>query len=124
MNNLFETKRIERLLARAQKAWQVQDWQIEWQFGECECEGDIELRFTEKTALITLDKSHIPSYTILARTIYHEVGHTVMVIMERNMSDFVDHYIKNKKTRDVFWERVNTDQNVIIDHIITRIFQI
>lgn len=111
-------RRVNRILARAQKMWGLGDWTIEWQFGTCEYEGDIEIRFTEKYALITLDKKKITDRQNLIRTIYHEVGHCVMSLIERNLSDFADHYIKDKKARDVFYERLNTDENVVIDAIV------
>lgn len=118
------TAQVNRILTQAQKAWGLTDWTIEWQFGNCEYEGDIVLRFTEKSALITLDKKQIPDRIVLKRTIYHEVAHCLMAVIERNLGDFTEHYIKDKKARDVFWERVNTDQNIVIDHIIIKVMGI
>ena len=117
-------KQIDRLILRAQRLWGLEDWTIEWQFGQCEFEGDIEIRFTEKYALVTLDKSKIVDRQNLVRTIYHEVGHCLIEILDRNLSDFVEHYIKNPKTKKIFWERLNTDENVILDHLICRVFKL
>lgn len=117
----FTTKQVNRILARAQKAWGLTDWTIEWQVGKCEYEGDIEMRFTEKYALITLDKSHITDRQNLTRTIFHECGHCVFEAVERGTSDFAEHYIKDKKARAVFYEQLNTRQNEVIDTIVTRV---
>jgi hypothetical protein len=120
----FTTKQVNRFLAQAQKAWGLTDWTIEWQWGNCSYEGDVELRFTEKYALITLDKKNIPDKVILKRTIFHEVGHCIFEAIERGVSDFADHYIKDKKARDVFYEQLNTRQNEILDHIVTKVMEV
>ncbi len=114
-------QKVERIVRQAQKVWGLNDWTIEWGFGKCEWEGDVELRYTEKYAFVTLDKSKIPDPLILKRTIYHELAHCITAIIERNLSDFADHYIKDKQARDVFYERLNTDQNVLIDHLIVQV---
>lgn len=115
---------VNRILARAQKAWGLQEWTIEVCFGTCDYEGDIEMRFSEKYALITLDKKKITDRVNLIRTIYHEVGHCVFVPVERGTSDFAEYYIKDRKARDVFYEQLNTRQNEVLDHIITRVFHL
>lgn len=117
-------KTVNRILARAQKTWGIPEWTIEWQFGNCDYEGDIEIRFSEKYALITLDKKKIPDRTTLNRTIFHEVGHCILIAVERGIDDFVEHYIRDKKARDVFWEQVNTRQNECLDHLVTRVFHL
>lgn len=114
-------QRITNLLNKAQKKVGLDGWVIKWTWGKCDYEGDIEIRFTEKSALVTLDASKIPNYRILRRTIYHELLHCILEPIERGVSDFAEYYIKDKKTRDVFYEQLNTRQNETIDHIITKI---
>lgn len=117
-------KQINRLILRAQKMWGLEDWTIEWQSAKCDYEGDIEIRFTERYALISLDKEKITDLQNLRRTIIHEVGHCLLIIVERGIDDFAEHYIKDKKARAVFWEQVNTRQNEILDHLIVKVFKI
>jgi hypothetical protein len=117
----FTTKQVTRLLTKAKKSWGIQDWAIEWQWGNCEYEGDIEIRFTEKYALITLDKKHLTDKQNLARTIYHEVGHCVTEPIERGAGDFAEHYIKDKQSKTVFYEQLNTRANEVIDWIVVKV---
>ncbi len=118
--NKFTKRQIDSVLKKGQKAWGVTEWSVKWEWGQCQYEGEIEFRFTEKTALITLNKN-IPDRQTLVRTVYHEVGHLVLQIIERNLSDFSEHYIKDKTARKVFDERLNTDENIVIDHIVTKV---
>lgn len=115
------TKQVNTVLARAQKAWGLQEWTIEWQFGTFEYEGCVELRFGEKYALITLDKKKINDRQHLIRTIYHECGHLVTDPVERGAGDFAEHYIKDKKAKEVFYEQLNTRANEVIDHIVVKV---
>lgn len=121
---IFTSRQVDRILARARKAWGLSEWTIEWKWGKCDYEGDIELRFGEKYALITLDRNKITDKTNLIRTIFHECGHLVTEPIERGASDFADHYIKDKKARTVFYEQLNTRANESIDHIVTRVFML
>lgn len=121
---IFTKKQVDRILARAKKAWGLSEWTIDWQWGKCDYEGDIEIRFSEKYALITLDRINNPDRQTLTRTLYHEVAHCVLIVIERGISDFTDHYIKDRRARDVFWEQVNTRENEVIDHLITRVFHL
>ena len=114
-------KLVQEIILRGKYDVGINEWDISWAWGDCEYEGDIEIRFTEKSALITLDYKKIPNQKILVRTIYHELLHCILEPIERGASDFAEYYIKDPKAKSVFYEQLNTRQNETIDHIVTKI---
>lgn len=115
---------VNQILEEAQSRWGVSDWEIEWQFGSCEYEGDIELQETERYALITLDPKQILDERALIRTIYHEVGHCVVWPIWRGMSDWIQPLLGNSKALAIYEESVNTRENEVIDHILVQVFDL
>jgi hypothetical protein len=119
----FITKTIEQ----ARKKWGLDSqWVFTWEYKDLGGPGCATIEpdyFTEKHALVSVDPQ-TEDRARLRRDLFHELGHAVIYNVWRGASDWADHTIKSKKARDIWNEMINTNENVVIDHIVCQIFKI
>ncbi len=115
-------KKVEFYIVQAKLAWGIHEWDITWYPIKLGYGGCIEIQFTNKEAKMGLDAKVIKDEQELARTIHHEVGHCLFMGIERGIDDFVEYYITDKKAKATFWEQMNTRENEVLDHIVTKVF--
>lgn len=129
---LPQKRSIDKLVTYAKKLWAVEEWKVTWEFGTAGATAEIEVRFTEKEAHITLDKEYVIElckgdrkewWKRLTRDVVHEVGHIVLYPLYRAVTDWADHRIA-KEERIVFEEMYNSNENIILDHTICKVFHL
>ena len=127
-----QKRSIDKLIRYAQKLWAVEEWKVVWRYNDSEAGAEIEVTFTEKEALITLDSRYIEelwsgerkeAWKRLTRDLVHEVGHITLYPLYRAVSDWADHRI-SKEERIVFEEMYNSNENIILDHTICKVFHL
>lgn len=121
---------VEGIIAEARQCWKLDNqWQIEWKWvepnGKMSASESDEAGWTQKQAYLKLDSRLKKEWhSKLRYEIYHELGHCVVEIIWRTMSDWADHKIQNENERAIWEEAVNSAENILIDHFVVQVFGI
>jgi hypothetical protein len=117
---------LDRMIARAKKAWGIPTWEITYEFGVPEYMAENQPEFwTEHRAHLVFDENScktLPRDSVY-RLVLHELGHVVVAPIWRVARDWVCELEPDGKRQAIFERQCNTAENDVIDFLIRYVME-